>query len=123
MNVNKVLIAGRLTRGVELKELEGGTKVAKFSVATNNYVKDGEDTPEYHSIVVWNKTAENCEKYLEKGQVVFVEGRIQTRSWEKDGETKYSTEIVAQNVQFGAKAGAGKSNSETVDKAVENLGF
>lgn len=116
MNVNKVIIVGNITRDPELKSLPSGASVATFSVATNEvYVKDGEkkETTEFHNVVAWGKTAENIARYMKKGSQIYVEGKLQTRSWDdKDsGKKLYRTEVVALHVQFGAKPkgeGAGK---------------
>jgi single-strand DNA-binding protein len=94
---------GNLGQDPDLRHTQNQTAVCRLSVATTDYqIKDGEktETTEWHSVVVWGKQAENCAKYLTKGKSVLVEGRIQTRSWEKDGVKKYKTEIVAQSVQF-----------------------
>jgi single-strand DNA-binding protein len=99
-SLNKVELIGRLGKDPEVKKLTNGSSVANFSVATSEVWKDkrsGEkqEKTEWHNIVVWNeKTIEFIEKYLAKGDLVRIEGKIQTRSWEKDGEKKYATEIV-----------------------------
>lgn len=105
MSLNKVLIMGNLTRDPELKATPSGSKVCNFSIATNYTYKDAsgnkKEVPEYHNIVVWGVQAENSGKYLKKGSSAFVEGRIQTRSWDgPDGKKQYKTEIVADNVRF-----------------------
>lgn len=110
MYINKAFIYGNLTRDPELKSLPSGIQVASFSVATNRVWKDKEgqkqESPEFHNIVVFGRQAETSAQYLKKGSPVFVEGRMQTRSWEADGTKKYRTEIVADRVQFGPRAGA-----------------
>lgn len=120
MSVNKVIIIGRLGADPELKTLGSGQSVANFNVATSeNWVdRDGQkqERTEWHRIVVWGKLAEICRQYLAKGRQVFVEGKLQTRSWEdQQGQKRYTTEIVANNIQFigGAtdRAGAGANNS------------
>jgi single-strand DNA-binding protein len=99
-SVNKVILLGNLGQDPELKYTGSGVAVCNFSIATSEKVKDKETT-EWHRVIVWQKSAENCAKYLTKGSSVYVEGRIQTRSWEDgDGNKRYSTEIVAQTVQF-----------------------
>jgi single-strand DNA-binding protein len=115
--INKVIIVGRLGADPEVKTVSGGTTVARLSLATSENWTDREgqkqERTEWHRIVVWGKMGETCGKYLSKGRQVYVEGRLQTRSWEdQQGQKKYTTEIVAQNVQFlggGASAGADKS--------------
>lgn len=107
MFLNKVQIIGNITRDPELKALPGGTSVCSFSVATNRVWKDknGEkqEQAEFHNIVVFGKTAENVARYMAKGSQIYIEGRLQTRSWDdKDsGKKRYATEVVAENVQFG----------------------
>lgn len=104
MSLNKAMIIGRLGSNPEVKTISTGNTVANFSIATSeNWVKDGEkqERTEWHRITVWGKMADICGKYLSKGSSVYVEGRIQTRSWEdKDGKKCYITEINAQRVQF-----------------------
>lgn len=110
-SVNKVIIVGRLGKAPETKQVNS-TTVATFSVATSeSWTKDGQkqERTEWHRVVVWGKLAENCGKYLDKGRQVYVEGRLQTRSWDdKDGQKKYSTEIVATTVTFLGSAGDGE---------------
>ena len=128
MFLNKAQIIGNLTRDPELKSLPSGIAVTTFSVATNRYWKDqsGErkqDT-QYHNVVVFGRQAETTAQYLRKGQTAYVEGRIQTRSWDgDDGQKRYRTEIVADTVQFGPKAGGGgaqpSQNSSTNAKPAE----
>lgn len=107
MYLNKATIIGNLTRDPELKSLPNGTAVASFSLATNRVWKDKDGTKkeavEFHNIVVFGKQAENAARYLKKGGQALVEGRLQTRSWEADGQKKQRTEIVADFVQFGAQ--------------------
>src|SRR3989338_6010070 len=112
MYLNKAIIIGNLTRDPELRSLPSGVKVTSFSLATNRFWKDKngakqEDT-QYHNIVVFAQQAELVAQYLKKGQSALVEGRIQNRSWDApDGTKKYRSEIVADRVQFGPKAGSG----------------
>ena len=112
MYLNKAILVGNLTRDPELKSLPSGVKVASFSLATNRIWKDKngakqEDT-QFHNIVVFAQQAEIVAQYLKKGQSALVEGRIQNRSWDApDGTKKYRSEIVADRVQFGPKAGGG----------------
>jgi len=103
--VNKVIILGRLGADPEMKNISSGSTVTSFSLATSESWKDKEgqkqERTEWHRVVVWGKLAEICGKYLAKGRQAFVEGRLQTRSWEdQQGNKKYTTEIVANNVQF-----------------------
>ena len=111
MYLNKAMIYGNLTRDPELKALPSGMQVCSFSLATNRVYNDRDgnrqEATDFHNVVVFGKQGENCAKYLNKGNSAFVEGRIQTRSWEKDGQKQYRTEIVADRVQFGPKGGGG----------------
>ncbi len=114
MYINKAIIAGNVTRDPELKSTPSGVKVTTFSVATNRFWRDAntgerKEVPEYHTIVVFGRQAENCAQYVKKGSQVCLEGRIQTRSWEQDGQKRYRTEIVAENVQFGSRPQTGGS--------------
>jgi single-strand DNA-binding protein len=110
MYINKALIYGNLTRDPEAKALPNGTAVTSFSVATNRVYKDKngakQESTDFHNIVSFGRQAEVVVQYLKKGSGVYVEGRIQTRSWDdKDGTKKYRTEIVADTIQFGPKSG------------------
>ncbi len=109
MYINKVLIYGNLTRDPELKSLPSGMQVCSFSLATNRVYKDREgvrqESTDYHNVVVFGRQAETSAQYLKKGAGAFVEGRLQTRSWDKDGVKQYRTEVVADRVQFGPRIG------------------
>ena len=111
MYLNKAFIFGNLTRDPELRALPSGMNVATFGVATNRVFRDREgkkqEQADFHNIVVFGRQADVVSQYLKKGGSVFIEGRIQTRSWEKDGEKKYRTEIVADRVQFGPRPSGG----------------
>ena len=118
--LNKVMILGNLGRDPEVRNTQSGRTVANFSVATTDSWGTGEDRQErteWHQVVVWGKSAEACGQYLTKGRQVLVEGRLQTRRYEdKDGVTRYVTEIVAQQVQFmGGKNGNGGGQGEDPD--------
>jgi single-strand DNA-binding protein len=115
MSVNKVIIIGNLGRDPELNHTKSGTPVCNLSVATSSK-KGGEEVTEWHRVTCWEKTAEHCAKYLSKGRQVYVEGRLQTRKWEKDGQDHYTTEIVAWSVQFlGSKGGSKSDDPEPYD--------
>lgn len=115
MNVNKAIIVGRLTRDPEMRTTPNGQTVANFSVATSRQWKDQsgqkQEKTDFHNIVAWGKQGEVIGQYFTKGQEIYVEGRIETRSWDdKDTNKKvYRTEIVLEKFEFGAKAGAGGS--------------
>lgn len=111
-NLNKVFLMGNLTRDPELKYTPQGTAVAKFSIAVNRQFKggDGEMKKEvnFFNIVVWGKSGENCSKFLSKGRPVFVEGRLQNRTYEtQDKQKRTVTEIIADSVQFLGGGGPG----------------
>jgi len=116
--INKVILIGRLGSDPEVRYTQDGSAVATFSIATSDEWKDKEsgekkERTEWHRIVAWRKLGEICGEYLSKGRQVYIEGKLQTRSWEKDGVTRYSTEIIASDVQFlGGResANAGPSN-------------
>ncbi|MGA1046433.1 MAG: single-stranded DNA-binding protein [Minisyncoccia bacterium] len=108
MYLNKVYLIGNLTQDPEFKALPRGTSVASFSLATNRTWTDKQgqrqETAEYHNVVAYGKQAETINQYLKKGSLLFVEGRLQTRSWEaQDGQKKYKTEIIVDTFQFGPK--------------------
>ncbi len=108
MYLNKAIIFGNLTRDPELKALPSGMQVANISLATNRTWKDNngarQESTDYHNVVVFGRQAETVAQYLKKGASVFIEGRMQTRSWDgQDGKKQYRTEVVADRVQFGPK--------------------
>jgi len=110
-SVNKVIVIGHLGANPEIKYLPSGQPVCEMRIATSETYRDRNDQPaertEWHRIVVWGKTAENCSKFLQKGRQVYVEGRLQTRSWDdKEGKKQYMTEIVANSVVFLGGGGA-----------------
>ncbi len=115
MSVNKAILVGRLGKDPETRYTSSGQSVCNFTLATDESYKDraGErqKRTEWHRIVAWGKLAETAQKYLRKGSLIFVEGRIQTRQWEKDGQKHYSTDIVANDFRFlgsrGDNAGSG----------------
>ncbi len=111
MYLNKVLLYGNLTRDPELRALPSGMNVVNFSIATNRVFRDRDgkkqEQTDFHNVVVFGRQADTVNQYLKKGSGVFIEGRLQTRSWEKDGQKMYRTEVVADRVQFGPKGGGG----------------
>lgn len=118
-SVNKVILIGNLGRDPEVRYIPSGQAVANFSIATterwnNKQTGNQEERTEWHRIVVWGKLAELCKEYLSKGRAVFVEGRLQTRQWDdKDGNKRYTTEVVANTVQFLDKRGSAVSQDST----------
>ena len=113
--VNKAILIGNLGRDPELKTTNSGTSVCNLSLATEHSIKKGdqwEKATEWHRVTVWGKTAENVAKYCQKGKQIYVEGRIQTREYEKDGQKRYATEIVAEFVKFlGSRESAGAADN------------
>ena len=109
MYLNKAMIFGNLTRDPELKSLPSGIQVCSFSLATNRVYKDRDgkraEQTDYHNVVVFGRQAETSAQYLKKGASAYIEGRLQTRSWEAEGVKQYRTEIVADRVQFGPRTG------------------
>ncbi len=117
MYINKAIIYGNLTRDPDLKSLPSGIQVSEFSLATNRVWKDKngakQESTDYHNIVVFGRQAELVKQFLYKGSGVFVEGRIQTRSWDaQDGTKRYRTEIVADRIQFGPKNNSSYQNNQ-----------
>ena len=112
MYLNKVQLYGNLTRDPEVKALPSGQQVANFGIATNRSFKDKQgarqEQTEFHNVVAFGRTAEVIGQYLKKGRPIFVDGRLQTRTWDKDGVKQYRTEIIVENFQFGADGGRGE---------------
>lgn len=123
MYINKAIVYGNLTRDPELKALPSGMQVATFSLATNRVFKDRDgkkqEQADFHNIVVFGRQAETVAQYLKKGSTAFVEGRMQTRSWEQDGQKKYRTEVVADRVQFGPRGGGAPAGGGAAPKSSE----
>lgn len=121
MNLNKVFILGRLTADPQLRSTPGGQPVASFGVATNRVWTDKsgqkQESTEFHNVVVWGRQAEVASKFLTKGSLVLVEGRLQTRNWEgKDGQQHRTTEIIAERMQLGPRPmGSGGGRQTAVD--------
>ncbi len=118
MNLNKAIIAGRMTADPQLRQTAGGAAVTSFGVATNRVWKDkagiDQKEVEFHNVVVWGRQAEIVSKFLTKGALILVEGRLQTRDWEgKDGLKRKTTEIIAEHIQFGPRAGGASFASST----------
>ena len=111
--VNKVILVGRLGKDPEVRNLENGVTVTNFSVATSESYKDKttgdrKEVTEWHNIVLWRGLADIAAKYLHKGDMVYIEGKLRTRSWEKEGVTRYTTEIVGDNMtMLSPKSGGG----------------
>lgn len=113
-SLNKVQLIGRLGGDPQMRYTSSGTAVTSFSIATNRQWqgKDGnlQEETDWHSIVAWDKLAQICSEHLTKGRLVYIEGRLQTRSWEQDGQTRYKTEIVANDMLILDTRGTGYSD-------------
>ncbi len=136
--VNKVILVGRLGKDPEVRHLENGATVANFSMATSETYKDrqtGErrEQTEWHNVVLWRGLADVAEKYVKKGDMIYVEGKLRTRSWEKDGVTRYTTEVVGDNMtMLGGRGDSSAGGSDyqppaaqdaPVDSATDDLPF
>jgi single-strand DNA-binding protein len=113
-SVNKVILVGNLGRDAEVRVTPGGHSVASFSIATTeSWTKEGEkkEQTEWHRIVLWGKTADSLQPYLTKGKQIYVEGRLQTRQWEKDGQKHYTTEVKADKIVLLGGGGRGTERS------------
>ena len=122
MNLNKVFLIGRLTRDPEKKVLESGTEIVRFALATDRYFidKSGEkkQETEFHNVVLFGKIGNIASLYLKKGNLVFIEGRLRTRTWQdKNGNPVSKVEIIGERIQLGPKSG---QNSKTPEKTQEN---
>lgn len=120
--LNKVMLIGNLGKDPEYRHMEGGVMVARFPLATSEYYKNKEgqrvEQTEWHRIVMWRGLAEAAEKInLRKGQMVFIEGKIRSRTWEKDGVKKYETEIVADNMTLLSRRDSNNGNSGHADES------
>jgi len=120
--VNKVILVGNLGKDPEVRHLESGVPVASFSIATSESYNDknsGErkTVTEWHNVVLWRGLAEVAEKYLHKGDQVYIEGKLRTRQWEKDGITRYTTEVVGENMTM--LGGRTKPEGATAAPAVD----
>ncbi|OGZ34942.1 MAG: hypothetical protein A3A94_02930 [Candidatus Portnoybacteria bacterium RIFCSPLOWO2_01_FULL_43_11] len=121
MNFNKVFIAGNLTRDPEVRALPSGQTVVSFGVATNrvwtNQSGEKQEAAEFHNVVAFGKLADICSRYLSKGRLVLIEGRLQTRSWQgQDGIKKYKTEIITDNMQMGPRLSGSSGENDQFRK-------
>ena len=102
--INKVILIGNMGKNPETKTFENGSKKVGFTLATTEFYKDKDGTrkelTEWHNVVCWRALADFAEKYLAKGRKIYVEGKLKTRSWEKDGQIRRKTEVIAENVQI-----------------------
>jgi single-strand DNA-binding protein len=124
MSLNKVMLIGNLGRDPEVKYTQSQMAIANLAIATTERKKgqDGQwsDHTEWHTVVTFGKTAENCGQFLAKGRKVFVEGSLRTRKWQdKNGQDRYTTEIVAQNIQFLSGKGEGSGRGDEISGGME----
>ena len=124
MNLNKVFLIGRVASDPELRSTPSGQSVCSFRMATNRVWKDSsgqkKEDAQFHSIVLWGKQAEMASQYLTKGSLTYIEGRLQTRSWDSQGGKKYITEIIGERIQLGPKsanAGSFSPNSPNASRS------
>lgn len=118
MNLNKAFIAGNLTRDPELRKTPTGQSVCSFGVATNRFYTDSagarQKQAEFHNIVAWGRNAEIIKQYLQKGSLILVEGRLQTRTWQdQQGIKHWRTEVIADRIQLGPRGGAGGGTGQS----------
>ena len=129
--INKVILVGNLGQDPEVKYTAGGAAVTTLSLATSESWKDkdtgsDQEKTEWHRVVLWRRLAEIAGEYLKKGSKVYIEGQLQTRKWEQDGQTRYTTEVVGRDMQFldsrGSSSSAGSSYEDTnQDMSSQNL--
>lgn len=116
--VNKVILVGRLGKDPEVRNLENGASVCNFTMATSESYKDKttgdkKEVTEWHNIVLWRGLADIAAKYLHKGDMIYVEGKLRTRSWEKEGVTRYTTEIIGDNMTMLSTQRSGNSGGNS----------
>ncbi len=127
-SLNKVMLIGRLGKDPEIRAISSGAKVANFSIATDESYKDKDgvkhEKTEWHNIVIWRGLAEVVEKYVKKGDLIYIEGKLTTEKYEKDGVTKYTTKIVAdQMTMLGGKRDSGQQGDGGFGSSAAGGGF
>jgi single-strand DNA-binding protein len=120
--VNKVILVGRLGKDPEARNIDNGAMVVNFTIATSETWKDKttgqkKESTEWHNIIMWRGLAEIAKKYLHKGDLVYIEGKLKTRSWEKDGVTRYITEILADNMTMLSTKNSGNASTNNQQSA------
>ena len=126
--INKVILVGNLGQDPEVKYTAGGAAVTTLSLATSESWKDkdsGQDQEktEWHRVVLWRRLAEIAGEYLKKGSKVYIEGQLQTRKWEQDGQTRYTTEVVGRDMQFlDSRGNTSSDNSSTYEDVNQDMG-
>ena len=125
MSINKAILVGNVGQKPEIRVLDGGSKVASFSIATTDRAYKtaaGVEVPErteWHNVVAWKGLADIAEKYIDKGSQLYIEGKLSTRKWDKDGVTHYSTSIIAENIQLLGKKDSNGSEKPNDSKEPE----
>mgnify|MGYP003310598753 FL=1 len=124
--INKVILVGNLGQDPEVKYTAGGAAVTTLSLATSESWKDkdtgsDQEKTEWHRVVLWRRLAEIAGEYLKKGSKVYIEGQLQTRKWEQDGQTRYTTEVVGRDMQFLDSRGSSSSDSSSYDDINQDM--
>ena len=124
--INKVILVGNLGQDPEVKYTAGGAAVTTLSLATSESWKDkdtgsAQEKTEWHRVVLWRRLAEIAGEYLKKGSKVYIEGQLQTRKWEQDGQTRYTTEVVGRDMQFLDSRGSSSSDSSSYDDINQDM--
>ena len=124
--INKVILVGNLGQDPEVKYTAGGAAVTTLSLATSESWKDkdtgsDQEKTEWHRVVLWRRLAEIAGEYLKKGSKVYIEGQLQTRKWEQDGQTSYTTEVVGRDMQFLDSRGSSSSDSSSYDDINQDM--
>ena len=124
--INKVILVGNLGQDPEVKYTAGGAAVTTLSLATTESWKDkdtgsDQEKTEWHRVVLWRRLAEIAGEYLKKGSKVYIEGQLQTRKWEQDGQTRYTTEVVGRDMQFLDSRGSSSSDSSSYDDINQDM--
>lgn len=123
--VNKCILIGRVGKDPEVKTTGNGQKVANFSIATSESYKDKQtsekkEITDWHNIVIWGSLVDVIEKYVHKGDQIYIEGKMRTRSWEKDGVTRYTTEVIGNNITLLGNKNSGDSSNEPRQRPQNN---
>ena len=124
--INKVILVGNLGQDPEVKYTAGGAAVTTLSLATSESWKDkdtgsDQEKTEWHRVVLWRRLAEIAGEYLKKGSKVYIEGQLQTRKWEQDGQTRYTTEVVGRDMQFLDSRGSSSSDSSSYEDTYQDM--
>ena len=124
--INKVILVGNLGQDPEVKYTAGGAAVTTLSLATSESWKDkdtgsDQEKTEWHRVVLWRRLAEIAGEYLKKGSKVYIEGQLQTRKWEQDGQTRYTTEVVGRDMQFLDSRGSSSSDSSSYEDTNQDM--